>query len=102
MTKFDNYVYLTICEVSLELFHKTRFSTYVNYCRTLNLSLKSGVLDRSETSDIIKISETLTLIYGFDDVTAAKYISEYFDSDRCLEFQKCVLITKEYFKNAFN
>jgi hypothetical protein len=42
------------------------------------------------------------LIYAFDAITAANYIADYFDSDRFGDFQKCVLITKEYFKNAFN
>ena len=102
MTKFDNYVYLTICEVSLELFQKSRFSTYLNYCRTINLSLKSGLLDLTEKSHIVKISENLSLIYGFDDMTAGKYIADYFDSDRYLDFQKCVLLTKEFFPNALN
>lgn len=102
MTKFDNYVFMTICETSFDLFKKSQFSTYVNYCKTLNLSLKSGILDRKETADIIKISSDLVLIYGFDDATCGKYIAEYFDCGRYGEFQKCVMITREFFGFAFN
>ena len=102
MTKFDNYVFMTICETSFDLFKKSQFSTYVNYCKTLNLSLKSGKLDRKETADIIKISNDLVLIYGFDDETCGRYIAEYFDCDRYADFQKIVIMTREYFSFSFN
>ncbi len=102
MTKFDNYVFMSICEISLDLFDKSNFSTYLNYCKTLNLSLKSGILDKKETYDIINISNKLILIYGFDEKTCAEYIAKYFDCDRFLEFQKCVLITKKFFGNSLN
>ncbi len=102
MTKFDNYIYLTICETTLELFSKTNFSTYFNYCNNMNLSLKSGVLDKREESDIRKIMDDLNLIYYFDNKTCAKYISEYFDSNRYIDFQKCVLATKKCFSNSFD
>lgn len=104
MTKFDNYVFMTICESSIVLFKRSHFSTYVNYCRTLNLSLKSGILDKKETSDIIQIGNDLVLIYGFDDETCGKYIAEFFDMDNDIKvgFYKSALITKEYFALSFN
>ena len=74
MVKFDNYVFLTICESSLDRFKFSQYSTYYGYCRTLNLSLKSGNLDKKEIDDIIKITNDLILIYGFDDKTCGKYI----------------------------
>ncbi len=104
MVKFDNYVYMTICESSMVQFKKSHFSTYINYCKTLNLSLKSGVLDRKETADIIQIGNDLVLIYGFDDETCGKYIAEFFDLDVDikLSFYKSALLTREYFALAFN
>jgi hypothetical protein len=104
MEKFDNYVFMTICETTSELFNKSRFSTYSNYCKTLGLSLKSGVLDRKETADIIKISNDLVLIYGFDDTTCGEYIVKFFelDKERLTNFYKVVLIIKKYFPFSFN
>jgi len=76
----------------------------MNYCKTLNLSLKSGILDKKETADIIQIGNDLVLIYGFDDETCGRYIAEFFDmdSDVRINFYKSVLITKEYFALSFN
>jgi hypothetical protein len=97
MVKFDNYVFLTICESSLDRFKFSQYSTYYGYCRTLNLSLKSGNLDKKEIDDVIKITNDLILIYGFDDKTCGKYIAEYFDSDRYVDFQKIVIATRTFF-----
>lgn len=102
MTKFDNYVYLTICEISLDLFHKTKFATYVNYCRTMSKSLETPPLDKREMSDMMKIVLELGLIYNFDIDTAVKYIKDYFSSGRCNEFEKCVYLTKKSFPFSFN
>jgi hypothetical protein len=104
MVKFDNYVFMTICESSLDLFKKSHFSTYVNYCNTLNLSLKSGNLDKKEMAAIIQIGNDLVLIYGFDDETCGKYIADYFDMDieKVINFYKVVLIIREHFALSFN
>jgi hypothetical protein len=104
MEKFDNYVFMTICETTSDLFKKSQFSTYRNYCKTLGLSLKSGVLDRKETADIIKITDVLVLIYGFDDWTCGEYIVKFFELDyeRVTNFHKAVTLTKRYFALSFN
>jgi len=102
MTKFDNYVYLTICEVSFELFKKTNFATYVNYCRTMSKSLETPPLDKREMGEVMMIVLELGLIYNFDTDTSVKYIKEFFASDRCLDFEKCVYLTKKSFPFSFN
>jgi hypothetical protein len=104
MVKFDNYVYMTICESIIVQFKRSHFSTYINYCNTLNLSLKSGILDRKETADIINIGNDLVLIYGFDDETCGKYIVDFFDLDNeiKLNFYKSALITLSAFALSFN
>ena len=104
MEKFDNYVFMTICETSIVLFKKSRFSTYGNYCKTLNLSLKSGELDRKETADIIQIGNDLVLIYGFDDKTCGEYIVRYFElkTEIIINFYKATLLTLQCFPTCFN
>ncbi len=101
MTKFDNYVYLTICEVSLECFKNTKFVTYINYCRTMNMSLMNSQVDNREMSDIMKIIIEMRLIYDFDTETSVKYIKNYFASDRCLDFEKCVYLMRKYYPLSF-
>lgn len=104
MEKFDNYVFMTICETSSVLFEKSRFSTYGNYCNTLYLSLLSGNLDKKETNDVIQISNDLVLIYGFDDKTCCDYILKYFElsSDVKINFYKAVKLTLRCFPLSFN
>lgn len=104
MVKFDNYVYMTICESTIVSFKKSKFSTYINYCNTLNLSLKSGDLDKTEIADIIQISNDLVLIYGFDDKMCGKYIADFFDLDTEIKmmFYKSAMITIQYFASSFN
>ena len=102
MTKFDNYVYLTICEISLELFKKTKFSTYVNYCRTMSKSMESPPLDKRELGDVMRIVLELGLIYNLDIDTSVNYIKDYFSSDRCNDFEKCVYLTRKQFPFSFN
>ena len=97
MTKFDNYVYLTICEISVECFKNTKFATYINYCRTISKSLETPPLDKREMGDVMKMVFELDLIYNFDTDTAVKYIKNYFASDRCLDFERCVyLMRRDY------
>lgn len=102
MTKLDNYIYLTICEISMDLYSKTKFSTYTNYCRTMSKSIETADLDKREMSDMMRIVYMLGLIYGLDTNTSVNYIRNYFKSDRCGDFQKCVLMTKKCFPMSFN
>ncbi len=102
MTKLDNYIYLTICEISMDLYSKTKFSTYTNYCRTMSKSIETADLDKREMSDMMKIVYMLGLIYGLDTNTSVDYIRNYFKSDRCNEFQKCILSMRTCFPMSFN
>jgi len=97
MNKYENYIFLTICEVSLDLFRKTDFQTYSNYCRTMNMSLKDGKLSKREKSDFIEISNMVDKIYSLGYDLCAQYIVAYFDSNRCQDFEMSVRLTKEYF-----
>lgn len=97
MNKFKNYIFLTICEVSVELFEKTEFQTYANYCRMMNMSLKDNNLSRREKSDLIIISERVDKIFSLGKKLTAEYIVSYFDSGRHLDFERSVRLTKEFF-----
>ena len=97
MNKYDNYVFLTICEVSMKCFEKSVFLSYVNYCRTMSSYLKDGNLNKQQTHDIIRVIEELDLIYSMNDNDRSNYILDYFASDRILDFEKCVRLTKEFY-----
>ena len=100
--KFDNYVYLTICEESLKLFKKSYFSTYKNYCNTFYTSMNEGVLSSRENGDLLKMLDVLDLIYGFDDNQGFKYIMDFFGSDKKEDFERYVTQMSSLFPFAFN
>ena len=98
MSKFDNRVYLTICDVSMKCFEASKFTNYYNYCCDMNLGLKSNsVVGKSKTIALVEIIKMLDIIYSMDDETTGKYIFDYFSSDKVREFEKCVLLNREAF-----
>ena len=67
----------------------------------MSKSLETPPLDKREMGDVMKMVFELGLIYNFDTDTAVKYIKNYFASDRCLDFEKCVYLTRKEFPFSF-
>lgn len=97
MSKFDNRIYLTICEVSMECFKKSKFINYVNYCYDMGLALKTNTVNKSQTRNLEEIIDMLDIIYSMDAATTGKYLFDYFTSDNVREFEKCVILTQTAF-----
>jgi hypothetical protein len=97
MSKFDNRIYLTICEVSMECFKRSKFISYVNYCYDMGLSLKTNTINKSQTRNLEEIIEMLDKIYSMDAEMTGKYLLNYFTSDNVREFEKCVILTQTAF-----
>ena len=99
MSKYENHIFLIICEVSLETFKKSVFLTYVNYCRNMSKSLECELLTTSQNKDLAKIIDMLDIIFTLSSEDTGKYIYEYFNQDlmKILEFEKCVKSTQELF-----
>jgi hypothetical protein len=97
MDKFRNYVYLTICETSLELYRKTNFSTYSGYCSGMDQLLKANTLGKRDLKHLITICDVLEKVYSFSTKLATEYIMDYFASGRCTDFERVVRLTKERF-----
>ena len=95
MSKLDNRIYLTICEVSLERFKKSKFITFMNYCKDLGMSLNDGTLSGKQKADLIEVIEMLDKIYSMDEVTTAKYLSDFYNSDNIRQFEKAVLLGQQ-------
>jgi len=97
MGKLKNFVYLSICEISLELLRDSFYTTYLSYCNGMNSSIFNGNLTKKNRFDLILISKYLESIYGFDDIEIGEYIVGYFESDRFNEFQRLVLLNESVF-----
>lgn len=97
MSKYDNYVYITICEVSFKTFKKSEYTTYNNYCKGLLRSIKENYLTKREKIDLSVILNEMDLIFGMDENETNRYLLEYLESDRCSEFEKIVRLTNDLF-----
>jgi hypothetical protein len=98
MNKLKYFIFMSICEVSLELFNDSMYSNYINYCKGMSTSIDNGNLSKKEKNDIIIITKYLDLIYGFGEEEIATYIVSYFESDRVVEFQKIVSLNDTIFR----
>lgn len=97
---YVNYIYLTICETSLKLYAETKFKTYPEYCKSMARSIDYKQFSNIEVRHLMAITDILKVIYSLSKEDTGKYIKEYFESDRVVDFQTSVLMTKKFFKNT--
>lgn len=99
--KFDNYVYMSICEITLELFKKTNYITYKAYCNSIKDGLNKNI-EFSSYGDIVAICKRIDEIYSLDWELSGLYISNYFCDEKYLGFEKPVKLIQECFPVSFN
>lgn len=95
--KYDNFVYMTICEISFDLFKKSKCMTYQNYCNLLKLSILDGKLSGGETSDIFEIMKVLDKLFSMNDKDTGMYIRNFFTEQKYLKFEYPVRCMLEYY-----
>lgn len=102
MNKLENYIFLSICEKSLDLFKDSYFSTYLGFCNTLRSSMETADLSRGDLYVIYEIDDYLRKIYDLSVEESNQYIADFFLLEKYLVFEKPVRLISEYFKNSFN
>lgn len=95
MDKFSNYVYLSICEISVKLFHKSKFSTYHGYCISMRNSLLLREFNNKEVSDLCEIGDYLVLLYNLGPSEIGDFIDSYFNYDNINDLYKYVKLVEE-------
>jgi len=100
MKKFDNHVYLLICEVTLKLYKQTNCMTHFSYCRLMAASLNDRVLSKQEISHISIISRMLIDIFSFSNEECGVYILNFFSLRKFEKFEEPVRLVKEFFPNC--
>ena len=100
MSKFDNFVFMTICELTLETYKETQFSTHSNYCRNMALNIKDNTLAGKQINHMSLIYNILFDIFSMDSKEASDYIVRYFYEEKFLQFEMVVRTTNEYFPNV--
>lgn len=102
MNRLDNYIFLSICEKSLELFKDSYYSTYLGFCRTLKANMEIEDLSRGDLRIIYEIDDYLSEIYALAPKESMRYIMDFFLMEKYVELEYAVRLSFEFFKNSFN
>lgn len=99
MSNYDNYIYLTICETSIQSYKQTNYSSYTEYCKGMNQYLKDGDISKRDRRAIENIVVMLDRIFSLNPELTGQYIGDYFglDSSRHQAFERTILETKLLF-----
>lgn len=99
MSKLDNHIYLIICEITYELFKKSKHITYINYCRLIKAGIISEDLGNNQKRDILILMKILYKIFDFDHKTSGEYVNKFFIEDKFEKLEVVVITTLEAFPN---
>lgn len=104
MNKFDNFVMLTICEVSFKQFKKSNYTSFPNYCFGLGYAIRGGNPSSRERVDLSEVAIMLEKIYGFTFDESGQYIALFFNLDvtRFTDFESIVRGTMEFYPMSLN
>jgi len=101
MCKLDNYIFLTICEISFDMYIPTNNKTYQDYCIEMCKSLNFGVLSRTQRNNCTAIFERLEKVYSMPTELTARYLYDFFHlpSEKHIELHNFVSLTNRLFPN---
>lgn len=104
MNKFDNYVYLSVCEFTIETFKKSSYRTFSMYCKQLYHSINDNSFNRFETETMVYITDKLRLVYGLNDAEILYYLTSFYmmPVEMIHQYQVCVETNIRCFRSAFN
>ena len=98
---YDNYVYMAICEATLEMYKITKFPTHFGYCRTIKLCLMDERISVQDNYKKIKnVILALENLFSMDPKIMGEYIMDYFIQEKFLIFEKPVLAMKAFYPNS--
>ena len=94
---YDYYVYMTICEVTMDLHKRSRFPSYLGYCNTV----KTYLLDSNSKIDnsfihMSEIVDRLEKLFSMDLKTIGEYIFDFFIDEQYKKFEKPVHAMKVF------
>lgn len=102
MSKFDNRVYMVICEISILSYKKTKFSTYFGYCSNMKICLKNFDMASSQVNDLLNIAYNLEQIFALDPKSITEYINTFFEDEKFRIFERIVLGMQLVTPQVFN
>lgn len=99
MNKYDNHIYLIICEISIDLFGKSKCTTFSGYCGLMAQAINSDTLSITQKKHIGLIFDILYKIFGLGSKETAVYINEFFMDKKFLKLEKVIMLTKDGITN---
>ena len=101
MTKFDNYIYYSICEGALDYFKSTNGNDFRIFCDIIkNALLNDNYLSKKDKAAIVFISKYIERIYQLNQTEIAFYVTNFFLERKYLELHEIILVLSDYFKNS--
>lgn len=100
MNRYENHIYLIICEVTLSLYKETNFVTHSSYCKMMSHYMIDGKLTNRDISHISKIISILEKVFSISDVEASKYVKKFFIEGKYLKFEGVVNSLKVFYPNS--
>src|SRR5450755_487887 len=87
---YDKYVYMSICEITLELHKDSKFATHSGFCIWIGnfIQMTSRDLNQEQWMIINKMVKQLSKIYSMDDKTNGKYIADFFYDKKYIKFER--------------
>ena len=99
--KFENYIYLSICEMLISTIGETKCSGLYGYCNSIKFDLNNCDLNGKPLTYIrlyIRIFEYLKLVYGLDESECSYYLYKFIDDDKYKVFEKPVMLLTKHFR----
>ena len=88
--KYDNHIYMIICESTKNLYKKSNSSNYIGWCRGMVSTLIEVNFSHRELKEITKVVNKLSEIFSFDIETSWCYVIDYFITEKFLIFGKVI------------
>jgi len=98
MVKYENHIYLKICEVTLELYPETNYSTYAKYCEGLYNSLNTRTLRPLFIRHVSIIIEWVNKYFSLDDVSVFIYLMKFLQLKKFVSMAYPVKAAKKLYK----
>lgn len=102
MQIFDNYVYMTITEKTMELYKNSMCLSYRGYCINIKNLIKVNNITDGTARDMVQIYQTLKTIYNMEVDEAYDYIYNFFGDSLYIKFEEVVRLTNTIYSNSYS
>ncbi len=94
MNTYRNYIFMSICESTIDYYKQTNYLTYLEYCRGMNRALVTKNLSTRDKRHLAAIFKNLDIIFSLTKEDAANFLVDFFLlDDQTIELFEIAVIT---------